>query len=168
MSNYDWRTVFELIGLVSIIVSLIFFGLQIQQESNLARSALGAGSIEAINELELRSSDPEFAKVYAKMLREPDNLSDDEMIQINSYLNAAKSLFIRECYLAFRGVFASCRRFVRNNVPHFFGSTYAKSWWRANWHRTSNPAISEWINDEVEDVEPDFLIEELESIREGI
>ena len=168
MRKIDWRFALELIGMVLLIVSVIFLALQIRQDHNLTRSALGSQTTELFNELELTASDPNFARVYKKMLREPDSLSDDEMIQINSYLYAAKMLIQRECYLAYRTIFKSCRPFVRQHIHHFFGSKYAQSWWRVNRQLERNRPLEEWVEDEIENLAPDSISGELERIRDGI
>ena len=166
MGKIDWRNFFELVGLVAIVLSLIFVGLQMRQDQILARSELGAGTVEAFNDLGLTATDPEFARAFAKMLNEPDNLTDDEMIQINSYLIAAKSLFIRECYLVSRGVFSECTNFIKSNAGRFFGSRYAQSWWRLNW--APNPYLPDWVNDEVTGLGGDTNQQRLRELRESL
>ena len=166
MKNMDWRTLFESIGLVAIVLSLIFVGLQVRQDQLLARSDLGAGSLETFIPLSLTASDPEFAKTLAKMLNDPKNLTDDEMIQINGYLNAAKALFVRECYLVNRGVFVECKNMITAQLSNFFGSSYAKSWWRDNWQ--PNLILGDWVNAAVEDLDSDSEQRRLKSIIDGI
>ncbi len=166
MKKTDLRNVFESIGLVAIVLSLIFVGLQIRQDQVLARSELGAGSLETFIPISLTASDPDFAKTWAKMLNEPENLTDDEMIQINGYLQAAKALLVRECYLVNRGVFVECNDMVRAQLQNFFGSSYAQSWWRQNWYGNSH--LEDWVNDEVKDLDADATRSDLQSIRDGI
>ena len=168
MKKIDWRFALELVGMTLLIMSVLFLAIQVRQDHNLARSALGSQTIELLNELELTKSDPDFAKAYEKMLREPDSLTDDEMIQINSYLYAAKMLIQRDCYLAYRGVFSTCRAFVRRHIGHFFGSRYAQSWWRVDRQQNSARPFDEWIEEEFEKLAPDAQSGELKRIRDGI
>ena len=168
MRKIDWRFALELIGMALLIVSVLFLAIQIRQDHNLTRSTLGSQTVELFNELELTRSDPSFAKAYEKMLREPDNLTDDEMIQINSYLYGAKMLILRECYLAFRGVFKSCKPFIKDHSRHFFGSRYAQSWLRVSRQHQGRKPFDQLIEDEVEELAPDANFEELKSIRDGI
>ncbi len=166
MSKINWRNFFELVGLVAIVLSLIFVGLQMRQDQILARSELGAGTVEVMIEVRSTVSDPDFAKTWAKSLNEPENLSDDEMVQINSYLANTKAIFIRECYLVSRGVFAECDNVLNSQIPKIFGSEYAKSWWRLNWR--SDGILPDWVNTVVEDLEPDTIRGDLKSIRDEI
>jgi hypothetical protein len=168
LRKIDWRFALELVGMALLILSVIFLAIQIRQDHTLTRAALGSQTAELLNELELTASDPNFAKTYEKMLREPDSLTDDEMIQINSYLYGAKMLIERECYLAYRGVFKTCRAFVRKHIHHFFGSRYAQSWWRVNRQLDRTRPLDEWIQDEIEELASDSKSGELKMIRDGI
>ena len=168
MRKIDWRIALELIGMTLLILSVIFLAVQIRQDHTLSRAALGSQTTELFNELVLTASDPSFAKTYEKMLREPDSLTDDEMIQINSYLYGAKMLIERDCYLAYRGVFKSCKAFVRKHIRHFFGSTYAQSWWRVNQQLDRSGPLDERIQEEFDELASDSKSRELKMIRDGI
>ena len=167
MAKMKWRDALELIGLTAIVLSLIFVGFQIRQEQKLARSDLGSRGLEVRLSLELTASDPAFAETFAKMLNEPDDLTDDEMVQVNGFLRAAKTLFIRECYLKSMGVYAECDAMLKNNAHYFFGSRYAQSWWRKEW-RGASPYTPEWMNDEVLKLNSDENQLMLREIREGL
>ena len=166
MTNLKWRNLFEFIGLVAIVLSLIFVGLQIQQEQVLARADLGSRGVETLISLDLHASDPAFASTYAKMIDQPSELTDDEMIQINGYLSAALSLFTRECYLMVRGVYEECDAMFKANAPFFFGSQYAQAWWRQNWQ--SSPYTPAWMNDEIEKLGVDVSGQMLKEIRDEL
>jgi len=49
MIEQRWKDAFELLGLVAIVASLIFVGMEIRQERDLARSDLAAQSFENIS-----------------------------------------------------------------------------------------------------------------------
>ena len=166
LTKIKWRDLFELVGLTAVVLSLVFVGLQIRQDQNLVRSDLGSRGLETLINLKLHASDPAFAKTHAKMINEPDNLTDDEMIQINNYLAAAFSLFIRECYLESRDVYAECDSMFKNDASYFFGSKYAQSWWRKNWRAGS--LSPEWMNDEVESLSSDANRLMLKEMREEL
>lgn len=166
MKKMKWRDYLESIGLTAIVLSLIFVGFQIRQDQNLARADLGSRGLETLANLELTVSDPAFAKTYAKMLDKPGDLTDDEMVQINSLLRATRALFVRECYLKDMGVYEECDVMVRVNAPYYFGSKYAQTWWRKNWR--VGPYTPEWMNDEVLKLNSDSNQLLLREIREGL
>jgi len=95
------------------------------------RSELGAASQEFSADIELTLADPEISSAWAKMLDSPQDLSAEEMIQVNSVLSALRRLFLRECYLVAMEVFGECASLIRGQAIRYFGNEYAQSWWRA-------------------------------------
>lgn len=166
MNKWDWRNVFEFVGLLAIVLSLVFVGIQMRQDHRLARAELGAGGTEALNDLQLIATDSEFARTFAKMLNEPVELTDEEMIQINSFLSSVKAHFIRECYLVQRGVYQECVELIRAIGPDYFGSTYAQLWWKQNWKPTLY--LPEWVNDEILGLSNNSSRQELLQLRENL
>ena len=98
MSSNRWRSIFEITGLVAVIASLIFVGIQLRQDHVIARSDLGAGSFDYMASINETMSDPMFANTYAKMLTKPRDLSVEEQISLNGLLMRVAELFSRECY----------------------------------------------------------------------
>ena len=66
------------------------------------------------------------------MLRQPQDLTFVEKIQVEGFLELAQESFFRECYLLAVGVFAECKSVVRDHASLYFGSQYAKDWWKDN------------------------------------
>ncbi len=122
----------ELLGLVAIVASLVFVGLEIQQERDLARSDLAAQSFENTAEFHLTISNPGFAKTYAKALENPNDLTIEEKLQLDGYLRAFVALIRRECYLTAREVFVECSGIVQGIGPSVFGNRFAQAWWQLN------------------------------------
>ncbi len=142
---HDW---IQIIGIVAVVASLIYVGLELRQEQRLARADLGSQSFQIAADLHLTLTDPDVAKAWTKMLNNPEDLTASEQRQVDGILHAAKTLFMRECYLTDRDVFAECRGLVLNIGPVFFASEYAQSWWRSQ--RADEPILPDWIDDEIE------------------
>ena len=166
MKKTDWKGTAELIGIAAIVASLVFVGLQMRQEQELARADLGSRGVETLIDLRLRASESDFAETYSKMLEHPSELTDGEMLQINNYLSAVQSLFVRECYLLARDVYGECDEMFKANAPFFFGSQYAQTWWKRNW----SPSLytPSWMNDEVENLDIEVGRRMLEEIRKDL
>ncbi len=160
----EWNEIAELVGMSAIVASLVFVGLQMRQEQRLARSELGAGSFESLATLRQELTDPGFAATYARMLEQPGQLTTAEQLQVNAYLDAAKFLIIRECYLVVRGVFGECDILVRQYGAYFFGNGYAQDWWQLQSAKelTFLPA---WVDEEISGVDPQYNLRELRSLR---
>lgn len=164
MKFREWNEIAELVGIAAIVASLVFVGLQMKQDHVFARSELGAGSFESLASLRQEMMAPEFATTYAKMLEQPGQLTTAEQLQVNAYLDAAKLLIIRECYLVERGIFTECTVIVREYGPYFFGNSYAQSWWRLQ-SPESLEFLDSWVDDEISGIDPGHNLKELRAIR---
>lgn len=143
MAQYSWKEVIEGIGVLSIVASLVFVGLQIKQEQEIARAQLGSETSELVSSIYLTMTEPDFASAYSKMLHHPEQLTPEEMVQVNGLLSSVAEMLFRECYLLDRGVFVECESFMRVHGERFFGNRYAKSWWRHN----RPPSLYGLVND---------------------
>jgi hypothetical protein len=163
MIERRWRDAFELLGLVAIVASLVFVGMEIQQERDLARSDLAAQSFENTATFHLTMTSPDFARTYAKVLENPGNLTIDEKLQIDGYLRAVVALIRRECYLTERDVFSECREIVRSLGKSVFGNRYAQAWWKLN-KPHARPYFPVWIDSEISGFDPDQHLQMLEQV----
>ncbi|MEP0200921.1 MAG: hypothetical protein ABJ084_03810 [Halioglobus sp.] len=164
MALLSWKEAIEGIGIVSIVASLVFVGLQIKQDQNLARAQLGSETSEYVSEIYLMMADREFSSTFAKMLQEPENLSSQEMVQLNGVLAAVAELIFRECYLFDRGVYAECTSFIEVHGERFFGSRYAQTWWRYN-RPPSLYGLTQEFDSVIEDIDENATMEMLEATR---
>lgn len=164
MKSMNWKDIAELVGIAAIVASLVFVGLQMRQDQVIARSELGAGSFEGLALLRQEMTGPEFATTYAKMLEQPEQLTTAEQLQVNAYLDAAKFLIIRECYLYERGIFTECEVIVRQYGPYFFGNSYAQIWWRLQSTRKL-AFLPVWVDDEITSIDPEYNLKELRAIQ---
>lgn len=152
----NWKDALEAIGLVAIVASLIFVGVQLRQDQVIARSELTSESFILMIALHKSLLDPEFASTYARMLDRTEDLSLEEMVQIDSLLGAVRTMYIRECYLRNRGIFVECDEIVRDTVEKYFGNWYGQSWWRLNKPRSTDDlgSVPDWIDAEIESIDP--------------
>ena len=164
MKLKEWNEIAELIGIAAIVASLVFVGLQMRQDHVFARSELGAGSFESLASLRQAMTSAEFAGTYAKMLEQPAQLTVAEQLQVNAYLDAAKFLIIRECYLYERGIFTECHVIVKEYGPYFFGNSYAQAWWRLQAPRQLK-FLEGWVDDEITSIDPEYNLKELQAIQ---
>ena len=167
MGEMRWRVLFETIGGVAIVASLVFVGLQIRQDQLIARSELGAGSFENYAVINQIMVDPEFAALWAKMLETPKDLRVDEMLRVNGFLNLVAEAMARECYLKERGIFVECDNAIRDLIRRYFGNAYAQTWWR---HSDTRPAVvlPEWVDKEISQFDVTAGRARLEGIRDKL
>jgi hypothetical protein len=129
LKKSNWKDIAELIGLGAIVASLVFVGLQMRQEQIIARAELGSSTFDHLKSIDESLRDPSFTDTYAKMVRNETNLSYDERIALNAFLNQVASVMMRECYLVYVGVFPDCMLIADRLIPTHFGNSYAKVYW---------------------------------------
>lgn len=165
MKSNSWREVAELVGIAAIVASLVFVGAQLRQEQIIARSELTSQSFELQFALQQSLTNAELANAYAKILNGDEELSLGEKIQIDNLLAAARTMYVRECYLHARGVLVECKAIVQDTAKRYFGHPYGRSWWAANKPAFDEGlAIIDWIEDEIENLGPNeyrSLLQEL-------
>ena len=164
MASANWQDIAEVVGIAAIVASLVFVGLQMRQDHVVARSELGARSFESLALLRQEMTGPEFAATYAKMLEQPEQLTTAEQLQVNAYLDAAKFLIIRECYLVERGIFTECSVIVRQYGPYFFGNSYAQIWWERQSPENLR-FLERWVDEEISGIDPEYNLKELRAIQ---
>lgn len=153
MKAFGWKDIAESIGVIAIVASLLFVGLQLQQDKRLTRAELGSFAMEFGASVSFGMSDPEVGHVWAKMLDHPQELSSAEMVQVDGILRSVRTIMLRECYLLSMEVFGECESTVRGAARTYFSNEYAQSWWRQV-HRPNPYGTADFINDIVTSVDP--------------
>ena len=68
MTNRHWRELLEIVGVVSIVASLLLLAAEIRQSNNIAAAQTAMQIAAAYDELHLaRSTNPDFAKLFPKL-----------------------------------------------------------------------------------------------------
>ena len=163
MKNTNWKDVAELTGIVAIVASLVFVGMQMQQDRIHARAELGADSFSNLASLSIELTSGDFSTTIAKSIEQPGELTNAEKLQVNGYLEAFTYLVLRDCYLKEREVFVECDVIVREYAPKFFGNHYAQSWWK---HQ--NPSdltfLPNWVDEVITGIDPESNLRFLDDL----
>jgi len=92
MESIDWaalQAISELIGLVAVVTSLIFVGLQVQRNSEEIRSSSYHGATDSFNTWNLAlSGDSKLSNVWLKGQECYDDLTDEEVVKFGFLLRA--------------------------------------------------------------------------------
>ena len=100
----DWANFAEIIGNVAIILSFVFVGLQISDNSKLMRSETATNATAALqswyNEL---GTNEQAAKVFRKGMTDPSSLSKDEEMQFLMSLHAVMLAYQSIYFLGVEG-----------------------------------------------------------------
>jgi hypothetical protein len=150
-----WKDALEAFGLVAIIASLVFVGIQLRQDQVIARSELTSDSFQLMIELDQNLIDPGLASTFAKMLDRSEELTTSEMVQLDSLFGTVKGMYLRECYLKARGVLVECEQIFWETGEKYFGNWYGQSWWRLNKPQSAGDlgGLPDWIDMEIENMD---------------
>ena len=158
MVSQSWRTFAEVTGLIAIVASLIFVGIQLQQDRAFAQSELGSQSFEYFNRIDEMVHAKDFAPVYTKMIETPNELTVHEKVRINAFYSIVSGLMYRECYLKQTGIFPECERAIGDIIRRYFANDYAKAWWK----KTRSKHVIElpvWVDQSIADTPTESLYE---------
>lgn len=167
MKPSSWKDMAELIGIASIVASLIFVGMQMRQDQVLARSELGSQSFGELISLRMALMEDEFYEIWARALEAPETLTTGEMLTVNGYLEAMKLMIMRDCYLQMTGVFEECEVIVREHTTAFFGNRYAQLWWR-NSYVPNTTFLPPWVDTIIRGLDEEASLRELEALRSQV
>jgi hypothetical protein len=123
---------------------------------------LGAGSTEYIANLSMMAIESGLQNTLVKMINQPGELSDEEIVEIDFFLRAVKSSFVRECYLVARGVFDECDNMIRSILPRYFANDFAQKWWQRYGY---SAYIPDWIGNEIAALDSDGNRKELADLK---
>ena len=163
----NWKQTAELVGIAAIVASLIFVGLEMRQDQNIARAELGSGSFDYMTSIEQQLMAPDFAVVFEKMLETPNDLTIAEMTQVNGLLHQVMMMFQREDYLVGRGIFANSGGVRRQFGSFIFGNRYAQAWLDSAEDRI-NPNQLANFRSELESLDPETTIRFYDQIRQRL
>ena len=95
MNKLDWRIVTELVTAISIVVSLVFVGLELRETSAIARAdAYLNTTTNAANTLQEVALDPSLANLMRRTIagEMPETFNDDERFRIFVYFSSLVQL----------------------------------------------------------------------------
>lgn len=131
MESGNWTRLVEAVGTLAIVVGLFLVAFELRQAHSLARAELSAESGRIAQEITKTRLDPAFASIIEKSQLNPAELTRQERIQLNAYLDLVIGLYIREWYNYNRGFFENYTDFPRGSAAYFFGAGYGKSFWES-------------------------------------
>jgi len=146
MKSAGWKDIAESVGIIAIVASLLFVGLLLRQDRQLARAELGSFAMEFGASVHFGMSDPEIGRVWAKMFENPRDLTVAKMVQVDGILSSARSIMLRECNLLAMEVFGECDGTVRGVATDFFSNEYTQALWRHT-HRPNVYGTADFIDE---------------------
>lgn len=166
--NFDRVNKWLMLGAnIGVVLGLIILIIEVRQNASLTRVSLETAKNDQLANIELSIASPAVATAWTKSIRAPETMTDADIRMVESHLIAVMlqwdNLFQMEGGgLASR---ARTRAHIQNSAPYYFGSTYAKNWWRLQAPGWENTPMVEVAGPVIEAVDSNFLLNYLEGSR---
>ena len=130
MTLLEWGALGELIGGVAIIVSFIYVGVQVKQNTNILKTQmLNEESQRAVRNDQMLIGN-NGADAWAKALSTPKELTLAEQRVIEGYLYRAQEQWRYTYTLGTTGlVEEEWKTRIEQEVPYFLANPYGRAWW---------------------------------------
>ncbi len=120
----------QVVGSFGVLAGLILVAFQIQQNTTLVRAELDSNASDAWIAIDASKQSEDFARVLAKAIESPRDLTVAEMVELDGYLFTYVDQLVRDRDLYLLGVFDAPPEVLINNSLHdYFGNEFARSWW---------------------------------------
>ncbi len=93
MTIQDWGSIGEIIGGIAVLVTIFYLAIQLRQSTQAAHRHTYNTAADSMAQFSWNlAKNPYLQKLYRTMLRAPDSLSDDELLQAETILDAYLTL----------------------------------------------------------------------------
>lgn len=151
-----WLTLGANIGVV---LGLIILIIEVRQNANLSRVALETAKNDQLANIELSIASPAIAEAWTKSVRAPDTMTDADVRMVESHLVAVMLQWDNLFQMENTGLATRARTetHIENVAPYYFGSAYAKNWWRLQKSGWDNTPMFDVAGPIIEAVDPHFM-----------
>ena len=153
------KNIFDISGVLAILIGLFFVFTEIKLSSTIARAELNGETNRHLAALQRQIYEPDMLEVWLKSQSAPEELTVSERFRLNIILSQVLQQYERECYYLSLDILVECEIIPRNSSLHVFGGKYGRAFWKTFRNRV-RPSISK-IVDEVlsENSSTDFLLQ---------
>ena len=134
------RSWIEIGSVLALVGGLVLVAAQINQSTNITRVQLDTSVRQNWRTVDSTRQSEEFAKVLAKSIEEPQNLTLAEFIELDAYylgVTDQLSAFASHYRAGFRGEL-SLKSTIEINVEIYFGNSFAKAWANRHYAKMEN------------------------------
>ena len=122
----------EVIGVITIVASLVYVAAQIRQNNKLATAEAIREIYGSWEQISLSEYGTDIADLYIKSIERPEDLSSAEIIKLSAWLTAITAAYGRQCYMYDFGLAEDPSAELANSAQFFFGSSFSRSWYEEN------------------------------------
>ncbi|MCA8900658.1 MAG: hypothetical protein KDA53_05350 [Hyphomonas sp.] len=158
-----WLTLGANIG---VLLGLVVLIVEVRQNAALTRTAMEQDGSRVLVDIELSLSRPDMAEIWVKSIRTPEDLTAAQARMVESHLVALLLQWNHLFEMEATGLVSRERieRHIRNVVPYYFGSRFAKNWWQFEQDGWQGTPMFEVAGPIIADVDESYLVRNLDNI----
>ena len=128
-----WLTLAANVGVMLGLIVLVF---ELNQVRHLARSELGSDTVELITDTRLQLLNEPLRSAWATAIAAPGDLTDEDVIALDTYVTSLMAILHREEYLIQAGLYKDDRAIMARAIStQVLGNAFGKNWWIENRER---------------------------------
>jgi hypothetical protein len=159
----------QIIAAVSIVVSLLLVGVQLNQNSELLKTQLLYEESNRMTAIESRYIGENPSAVWAKSIEDPESLTLAEQRIVEALLWTVTEQWRATRMLAELGLLeeAEWRPRVASEAGLFLGNRYGRAWWE-NYAGNVPPELADAINERLGEVGPNYTGDNFRTIMDTL
>lgn len=159
-----WLTLGANLG---VLLGLVMLVVEVRQNAALTRTAMEHDGNRTVIDIELSLSRPDMAEVWVKSIRTPEDMTDAEARMVESHLVALLLQWNHLFEMEASGLASQERieQHIRNVAPFYFGSRFAKNWWKFEEPGWGGTPMYEIAGPIIEDLDENFLADRFDNVR---
>jgi len=147
----DGKTIREVVGTSTVVLGLLFVGLEVRQNT----AAVRAASLQAVGEMSQANSlafatSPELGAVLAAALSRPDSMTPQEYLMMAGLVLGGFRTMETRFRLVDMGVLDADELFISGGASALYRSAWVKAWWEEDGRAAHSPDFVEWYDRNVQ------------------
>lgn len=158
-----WLTLAANLGVV---IGLVILILEMRQNAALTRATLEAQKNSFLSQVELNLTSPNNLEAWIKSIRHPEQMTDADIKIIDSVLLSIMLQWDQVFHMLRNGLAdrVEAKNHISNSAPYYFGSKFAKAWYKLQAPGWENTLMSEIADPIVLNLDENFLVDYMDSL----
>jgi len=162
----------QIVASLAVLLGLVLVGLEMRQNNQLAEAESVRELVLSWNTISTSALESDISQLRLKSFSNPDELTDEEISQLNDWLWMIWNLMVAEASMDLRGLgylesLGTFEEQLAKNFRFFYGDRFGRAWYLA--HRDILlPRFVEVIDKEIEAMEGNPAAGYVERIKENL
>jgi hypothetical protein len=152
---------------IAVLAGLIMLIVEVHQNAALTRTAMEQQKNDLLAQIEFSIAKREMADVWVKSIRTPEALTDTEARMVESHLVALMLQWDQMLQMEEAGLVSRdhARQHIQNSAAYYFGSRFAKHWWKLQEQGWDGTPMMEIAGPIVGGLDENFLANNLDRLK---